>query len=79
MVAGPARPSALRRLAAQLATLLWKNMLLKRRRWKATVAEIVLPLAVFAVAVWYVIDMSFLETRGGATDGGTVAVFMLVS
>ena len=53
-MAGDATRSRLRRVWMALRTMMWKNMLLKRRRWRATLAEIVMPLVVFAVAVWWV-------------------------
>jgi hypothetical protein len=41
------------RAAKALGILLWKNFLLKRRRWKATVGEIIMPVFIFTIVVWF--------------------------
>ncbi len=49
---GRERRTGLRRFVAQLYILLWKNFLLKRRQWKATIGEIIMPLVIFTIVVW---------------------------
>ena len=39
-------------IASQIHTVLWKNYLLKKRRYMSTLIEVVIPLVLFVLLVW---------------------------